>query len=291
MAGCLRIVATPIGNLEDITLRALRVLREADLIAAEDTRRTGRLLQHYSISTPTTSLHEHNERQKIPMLLARLARGEQIAVVSDAGTPAISDPGARLVAATRQHGIRVEPVPGPSAVTAALSVSGFESDGFRFLGFPPIRSKDRKEWLEKLTESSEITVFFEAPHRVQATIDEIKQLLVDRPIFVGREMTKVHEDLVVRQICDLSTASVVPKGELVVVVAAPTSSPKRSSSEIRREELLVIFGYMTETLGLGRRTAITRLAQIHGVSARLIYHALEEAKQDRQDDPIQESEE
>src|SRR5512134_2464855 len=142
MSGTLYVVATPIGNLEDITLRALRVLREADLIAAEDTRRTARLLQHYSISTPTTSLHEHNERQKLPMLLERMARGERIALVSDAGTPAISDPGARLVAAAHDHGLRVEPVPGPSAVTAALSASGFEGNDFWFLGFPPTRLKD-----------------------------------------------------------------------------------------------------------------------------------------------------
>src|SRR5689334_15504996 len=140
MAGILYVVATPIGNLEDVTLRALRILREAALIAAEDTRRTAKLLQHYSISTRTTSLHEHNEREKTPQLVARLQRGESIALVSDAGTPVISDPGRTLVAAARAAGIRVEPIPGPSAVMAAVSASGLDASEFVFLGFPPNRS-------------------------------------------------------------------------------------------------------------------------------------------------------
>ena len=146
MPGTLYVVATPIGNLEDVTLRALRVLREVSLIAAEDTRRTARLLQHYSISTRTTSLHEHNERSQTPALIARLRAGESIALVSDAGTPVISDPGTHLVAGAHAAGIRVEPVPGPSAVIAALSASGLAEGEFVFVGFPPSRAKARKVW-------------------------------------------------------------------------------------------------------------------------------------------------
>ena len=197
MAGCLHVVATPIGNLEDITLRALRILREVELIAAEDTRRTAKLLQHYSISTRTTSLHEHNERQKIPALLDRLEAGGRIALVSDAGTPVVSDPGARLVAATLGRGIRVEAVPGPSAVLAALVSSGLAAVPFTFVGFPPTRSKDRKRWFEGVASERRTIVLFEAPHRVLATLRELAQLLVKRQICVCRELTKLHEELVI----------------------------------------------------------------------------------------------
>src|SRR6185503_17879675 len=166
-----------IGNLEDVTLRALRILREVSLIAAEDTRRTARLLQHYSISTRTTSLHAHNERAKTPQLVDRLRAGDAIALVSDAGTPLISDPGQTLVAAARAAGIRVESIPGPSAVMAALSSSGLPADEFVFLGFPPTRSKDRKKWLADLAVQSRLAVFFEAPHRIQRTLSDLEALL------------------------------------------------------------------------------------------------------------------
>src|SRR5918993_3395259 len=148
LAGTLFVVATPIGNLEDITLRALRILKEVDLVAAEDTRRTGNLLRHYGIRTPLISLHEHNEHQRGEDLVQRLRAGSAIAVVSDAGTPSISDPGARLVRAARDAGLRVDPVPGPSAITAALSASGLNVDKFAFAGFPPVRSSDRKKWFD-----------------------------------------------------------------------------------------------------------------------------------------------
>src|SRR5262245_9042264 len=150
MPGTLFVVATPIGNLEDVTARALRVLREVAVIAAEDTRRTAGLLTRYAIATPTISLHEHNEASKIPALIARLERGDHIAIVSDAGTPTVSDPGHRLVSAAAAAGIRVEPVPGPSALMAALAVSGFPADQFTFLGFPPTKAKDREAWLEQV---------------------------------------------------------------------------------------------------------------------------------------------
>jgi 16S rRNA (cytidine1402-2'-O)-methyltransferase len=284
MAGRLLIVATPIGNLEDITLRALRVLREADLIAAEDTRRTSRLLQHYSISTPTTSLHEHNERQKLPMLLERLARGEQIALVSDAGTPAISDPGARLVAAAHDRGVRVEPIPGPSAVTAALSVSGFEGDGFSFLGFPPTRAKDRLEWLDGLSRTPGISVFFEAPHRIQRTLGELVVKLGDRPIVVCRELTKAHEQLVKRPNIDELVLAVPRLGEFVVVIGPRRRQAQPSAPLPADEHLWTEFCHMTEKKGLGRRMAIAALAQAYHLPARTIYQALERAKRNRSND-------
>src|SRR5512132_1668985 len=170
MPGTLYVVATPIGNLEDVTLRALRILREVSLIAAEDTRRTARILQHYSISTRTTSLHEHNERTKTPALIERLLAGESIALVSDAGTPVISDPGTLLVAGAHAAGIRVEPVPGASAAIAALSASGFPQPAFSFIGFPPRRSNDRKLAFTGWIQDPRTLIFYEAPHRIRACL-------------------------------------------------------------------------------------------------------------------------
>lgn len=284
MPGTLYVVATPIGNLEDVTLRALRVLRQVTVIAAEDTRRTARLLQHYSISTPTTSLHEHNERQKLPLLLERLARGERIALVSDAGTPTISDPGARLVAAAHERAIKVEPVPGPSAVTAALSASGFEGDAFCFLGFPPTRAKNRKQWMDGLAGSQSISVFFEAPHRIQRTLDELRALLVDRPITVCRELTKVHESLVKQPINAVRMDSIPPRGEFVVVVGPRQVQAEPTRPAPADEHIWTEFCHMTEKDGFGRRQAITELAKSHGMAARAVYLALERAKRARSKD-------
>ncbi len=197
MPGILYVVATPIGNLEDITLRALRILREVSLIAAEDTRRTARLLQHYSISTRTTSLHEHNERTKTAVLINRLAAGESIALVSDAGTPVISDPGSHLVAEAHRAGFQVEPIPGASAAISALSASGLEAESFLFAGFPPSRSKARQLWLSKLAVEPHVLILYEAPHRIRLTLEDMLQAFGDRLVALGRELTKVHGELVV----------------------------------------------------------------------------------------------
>ena len=218
MAGTLFVVATPIGNLEDITLRALRVLREVAIIAAEDTRRTSHLLARHAIATPTTSLHEHNERQKAPSLIRRLLAGDSIALVSDAGTPTISDPGTHLVRLAVDAGIRVEPVPGPSAVMAALSVVGQQTDSFTFLGFLPTRSKDRKRWFETLSRATSLVVIFEAPHRIQKTLASIRETVGDRQILVTRELTKTHEELVRGQISAVMTRLGDGRGEYTVVI-------------------------------------------------------------------------
>ena len=195
--GVLYVVATPIGNLDDITLRALKILKQVQLVAAEDTRRTGILLRHFGVETSILSVHEHNERARIERIVSQLARGESVALVTDAGTPGISDPGATLVAAVREAGFRVEPIPGASAVAAAISASGVSSQGFTFLGFPPIRSKDRKLWFDQLSDASKhrLVVFFEAPHKVRKTLEDLG-LLVKRPIIIGREITKLHEEFV-----------------------------------------------------------------------------------------------
>src|SRR4051794_21451635 len=177
MPGTLYVVATPIGNLEDVTLRALRVLREVSVIAAEDPRRTARLLQHYSISTRTTSLHEHNERSKSAALIARLLAGDSVALVSDAGTPVISDPGCHLVAEAHQKGIRVEPIPGPNAAIAALSAAGFGKKEFIFAGFPPYRSNARNTWLQRFADDPRVVILYEAPHRVRETLESLLQTL------------------------------------------------------------------------------------------------------------------
>ena len=275
MAGILYVVATPIGNLEDVTLRALRILREVSLIAAEDTRRTARLLQHYSISTRTTSLHEHNERAKTPQLVDRLRAGEAIALVSDAGTPLISDPGQTLVAAARAAGIRVESIPGPSAVMAALASSGLQTQEFVFLGFPPVRSKDRKRWLADLVSQTRLVVFFEAPHRIRRTLSDLETHLGrDREIAVGRELTKAHEELVVWPIYQCLEYFNVPKGEFTVLVPPRDSAhdPERPAPPL--EDLLLEFGELTNNTGVTRRQALKVLAERHGLAVNELYRLL-----------------
>jgi 16S rRNA (cytidine1402-2'-O)-methyltransferase len=280
MPGILYVVATPIGNLEDITLRAIRVLREVAVIAAEDTRRTARLLQHYSISTPTTSLHEHNEHGRTPALIARLERGESVALVSDAGTPVVSDPGVLLVAAAHAAGIRVEPIPGPSAALAAVSASGLQGDQVLFVGFPPSRSIARKRWLETLREESRVIVLFESPHRIRETLTEMQAILGDRMVAVGRELTKTHEELVVRPISLYLEQLEEPRGEFTIVVAAPgmTSEPVRAVPAL--PELLDEFGELTKSSSGSRREAVRNLAERYGVSSRDMYRLLETAKPD-----------
>ena len=194
MPGTLFVVATPIGNLEDFTFRAKRTLAEVDLIAAEDTRRTAKLLAHYEIRKPVVSLREHNEMREAPRLVARLEAGEDIALVSDAGTPTVADPGARLVRAAREHGIRVIPIPGPSAVAAAFSASGLPGPEFTFVGFPPPKGQARHAWFAGLAADPRALVLFEAPHRVRRTLSELHSLLAERQIIVFREMSKMNEE-------------------------------------------------------------------------------------------------
>ena len=278
MAGTLYVVATPIGNLEDVTLRALRVLRDVSLIAAEDTRRTARLLQHYSISTPTTSLHEHNERRKSSSLLARLSAGESIALVSDAGTPTISDPGEGLIAGARAAGIRVESIPGPSAVMAALSASGLPSREFTFLGFPPSRSTDRKAWLATAVSEPRTVVVFEAPHRILATLAELGRMIGNRQIAVGRELTKAHEELVVGPINELVPHFRQPRGEFTLVIPPAERSERSAAPALSAERLEAEIGRLTEIDGLSTRDAIRRVAESTGMARNEVYRRFQEAR-------------
>jgi 16S rRNA (cytidine1402-2'-O)-methyltransferase len=278
MPGTLFVVATPIGNLEDVTARALRVLREADLIAAEDTRRTSHLLSRYAITTPTTSLHEHNERTKSAALLARLKRGERIALVSDAGTPTISDPGAHLVRRARHEGVRVESIPGPSAVMAALAISGAPSDTFLFLGFPPTRAKDRGEWLESLSLAGRTVVFFEAPHRIRRTLEDILKRIGDVPATVGRELTKAHEESVEGPISTIIDQLQDPRGEFTVVLDFGRMKEHNQIGAPTAAEMAAEFGVLTENMRFTRREAVAELVRRHGVARNAVYAAIENAK-------------
>jgi 16S rRNA (cytidine1402-2'-O)-methyltransferase len=274
MPGILYVVATPIGNLEDVSFRALRVLREVELIAAEDTRRTARLLQHYSIPTPTASLHEHNERGRLPGLIQRLTEGQRIALVSDAGTPVISDPGALLVAAAHEAGIRVEPVPGPSAATAALSASGITGAEFVFLGFPPSRSSSRKQWLERLRTEQRTVILYEAPHRIHGLLTDIRTAFPHRVVTIARELTKAHEELVVRPITDVDIEAVLPRGEFTVIIHPASSLDATPASMPSDKALLQELGYLTDSSGLDTRRAIHRLAKKYGASPNALYRRL-----------------
>jgi 16S rRNA (cytidine1402-2'-O)-methyltransferase len=277
MPGTLYVVATPIGNLEDVTLRALRVLREVSVIAAEDTRRTSRLLQHYSISTPTTSLHAHNEDSKTPGLVERLRGGESIALVSDAGTPVVSDPGALLVAAAHAAGLRVEPVPGPSAALAAVSASGIGGDEFLFVGFPPARAKARLDWLSRLAPEPRPVVLYEAPHRIRATLEAMLAVLGDRTVALGRELTKAHEELVVRPISKHIARIGVGRGEYTLVVA-PGAVQDHHPEVPAPSDMHAEFGRLTETGSLTRRGAIKQLALKYGLNARAVYSLVERGR-------------
>ena len=278
MAGTLFVVATPIGNLEDITARAIRILREATLIAAEDTRRTAHLLARYAITTPTTSLHEHVEARKAASLVARLKRGDNIALVSDAGTPTISDPGQRLIRDAIDAGIRVEAVPGPSAAVAALAASGLSAETFTFLGFPPTRSKDRAIWLADLRSANRTVVFFEAPHRIRTTLEQIQRAIGDRPIAVGRELTKAYEQWVRGPISTVLNELGDPRGEFTVVLDLGRMPEAGRLPAPSAAEMLAQLGEMTAYGASTRRAAINTLARRHQLPPNEVYAAIEEAR-------------
>ena len=278
MSGTLYVVATPIGNLEDITLRALRVLRETSIIAAEDTRRTAKLLNHYSITTPTTSFHEHNSRRRLPELIGRLRNGESVALVSDAGTPVLSDPGLDLIRASIEAGIQIEPVPGASAPLAALVASGFQAEPLTILGFAPHRAKDRMLWLSHVGESLHTVVFFEAPHRIQATIKAAAAVLGNRPLLLARELTKFHQEFVRGTAVELADRPIRTRGEFTVVVGPKEHSPQNVVDQADPATLASEFRHLTEGGALTRRQAISELSRRYGRPSREIYASLEQSK-------------
>ena len=273
------VVATPIGNLEDITLRALKVLKSVQLVAAEDTRRTGILLRHFDIGVSIISVHEHNERARVEKIAGRLAKGESVALVTDAGTPGVSDPGAALVAAIRTAGFRIEPIPGASAVAAAISAAGISSDGFTFLGFPPIRGKDRKNWFSAALEATKerAVVFFEAPHKLNRTLEELAKL-VDRPIFVARELTKLHEELLWGSPNDLIMHFDNPHGEFTLIIP-PLERGQIALQAPADGEIADLVGHITKTEQTKSLRDAARMAgERLGMSARDVYAALERVK-------------
>ncbi|HLV34162.1 MAG TPA: 16S rRNA (cytidine(1402)-2'-O)-methyltransferase [Spirillospora sp.] len=234
--GTLYIVPTPIGNLEDITLRALRVLREAALIAAEDTRTTRVLLRHYDISTPLTSYHEHNKLTKLDAIFDALAQGD-VALVSDAGTPGISDPGYELVQAVIERGFRVEPLPGPNALLPALVGSGLPADQFVFLGFLPKKAKARADLLASLADEQRTLVTYESPNRLLDTLAAIREVFGERPVCVARELTKIYEEFVRGSVSEVMAHYTAhpPRGEIVLVIggAAPADVARWDEDRVR----------------------------------------------------------
>ena len=273
MAGTLYLVATPIGNLEDITLRALRVLREVDLIACEDTRHTRKLLSHYEISRPTISYHEHNERARTPLLAARLEAGENIALVSDAGMPLISDPGYRLVREAILREISVVPVPGPSAAVAALAASGLSSEQFTFAGFLPPKSGARRSRLTELAAVPGTLIFYEAPHRLKEMLADACELLGKRQCVIARELTKVHEEFVRATLSEMAELLIdrTVKGEIVLLIGPAVSDnqfkPVQDSISAEVEAAM-------RSEGLDRKSALKRIARLRGITRSEAYRRM-----------------
>ena len=267
MPGLLYLVATPIGNLEDITYRAVRVLRECDAIACEDTRQTRKLLDHYGIEKPTISYHEHNEAQRSAELAARLMAGETIALVSDAGMPLVSDPGYRLVRAAIENGVSVQPLPGPSASLAALAASGLPTDAFHFGGFLPAKAGQRAKLLESLAAESATLIFYEAPHRVMESLEAIEAALRPRPVAVARELTKSHEEFLrgtAEEIRAQLAARGAVKGEITILIGKAAAPPPDETPLVDAVDALV-------HNGVTRMDAIKQVARRRGLSKRQVY--------------------
>ncbi len=268
--GTLYVVGTPIGNLEDLTLRAARVLAEVSLIAAEDTRVTRRLLNHLDVRVPLLSYNAHNAVERLPKLMDALASGD-VALVSDAGTPAVSDPGAGLVARAAAAGFPVEVVPGVSALTAALSVSGFPADDFVFLGFLPRRSKDRRARLREFSGSSQTLAIFEAPHRLRVSLADLLAELGDREVAVCRELTKLHEEVFHGSISQAIEHFQTPRGELVLVVrGSEPSAGKPGPSAVVLEEARAQLERLRDT-GVRSRDAVAQVAGALNIPRNVVY--------------------
>jgi len=267
MPGVLYLVATPIGNLEDITYRAVRTLREVDLIACEDTRHTRNLLDHYEIARPLISYHEHNEQTRADELVAKLLAGNNVALVSDAGMPLVSDPGYRLAAAAIRAGISVVPIPGPSALITALAAAGLPTDAFYFGGFLPAKSGQRAHALETLRDQSATLVFYEAPHRILETLSDVERILGPRPVVVARELTKMHEEFLrgtPAEIRAVLEARPSVKGEITLLIGK-ASLPAPETTPIEEAVAAHIQS------GMSRMDAIKEVARTRGPSKRDVY--------------------
>ncbi len=267
--GALYVVATPIGNLEDISMRALRVMKEADIIVAEDTRHTKVMLNAFQISTPLMSLHEHNEKEKSAFIIEKMNTGKDIVYVTDAGTPCISDPGCFLISRAHDENIKVIPIPGPSAVITALSVSGFPADSFVFCGFLPSRQNDRKKYLETLKIEERTIVFYESPMRIMASLNDLRDILGNRDIVLAREITKKFEEIrrgdVPAIINELTDRKI--KGEITIII----KGEKIVATPMSDEEIKQRITEMQKNSDLSLRDAVSAVAINTGVSKKRVY--------------------
>lgn len=268
MVGTLFVVATPLGNLEDMTYRAVRVLKEVAVIAAEDTRHSRTLLTHFGITTPLSSYHDHVERERAPKLVARLLRGEDVALISDAGTPAIADPGYRLVRAAIEAGVRVVPVPGPSAIVASLSAAGVPTDRFAFEGFVPARATARRAFYAALCRELRTVVCYEAGRRLADSLADLAAVAPEREVVVARELTKIYEDFVRGTAAELAVraADLVPRGEVTLCIAPARAPAPAMSEDALREEIA-----RRRAAGLHLKEVAKALAEESGWPAREIY--------------------
>ncbi|MEJ2077969.1 MAG: 16S rRNA (cytidine(1402)-2'-O)-methyltransferase [Acidobacteriota bacterium] len=275
MSGTLYVVATPIGNLEDLGSRALDLLSRVDLIACEDTRHTRKLLSRFQLSTPMTSYHEHNEDAKAEVLLRELREGKSLALVSDAGTPLLSDPGYRLIKACREEGVRVVPIPGPFAGAAAVSVSGLPTDQVLFGGFLASKPSALDKQLREIASCRATLVFYLSPHHLHATLDQVQKVLGDRPAFLIREMTKIHEESLFGSLRELGerTRGQAPRGEYTLVIKGAQDAPAPDEDRPAIDVACYVSG-LVELLGLSRKDAVRRAASELGLSRQEVYRAV-----------------
>src|SRR5579862_2121203 len=273
--GCLYLVGTPIGNLEDITLRALRVLKESDQIACEDTRHTQKLLTHYEIHRPLVSYHEHNELTRAPELIVALEQGAKIALVSDAGMPLVSDPGHRLVTLCLRHHVPVVPVPGPSALLASLSASGLPNEEFLFVGFLPARSGERRRALERLRIEDRTIILYEAPHRVAECVADAREILGDRTACLAREVTKLHEEFRRGKLSELieSLEERPARGEITLLIGTESPADARANVD-STQSLSERVDELIRQAKLDRKDALKLAAKERGITKRAAYHEL-----------------
>lgn len=269
--GELYIVATPIGNLEDITLRAIRILQEVDMIAAEDTRHTLKLLNHLSITKPMISYHRHNEEIKTDELIQKLLEGKNIALVSDAGTPVISDPGEEIVKVALENGIKVNPIPGPCAAITALIASGIDAKEFTFLGFLPLNKKNRKEKLKQIEKQETTAILYEAPHKLMQTLEELSEITKNRKIVLARELTKIHEEYQTGTAEELKNKIQEPKGEYVIIIEKNEKNEEQEQKEELNKKTLEEHYHYYEQKGLDKKEIIKQIAKDRNVNKNEIY--------------------
>jgi 16S rRNA (cytidine1402-2'-O)-methyltransferase len=274
--GILYLCATPIGNLEDITYRAIRMLKEADLVAAEDTRHTRKLLTHFEIHTPSISYHEHNKLERGPELIARLLQGQNIALVSDAGMPGISDPGTHLVQLAIEAGVTVIPVPGANAALSALVASGLDTTNFTFVGFLPKTKKKRRELLGQLVSQPYTLLFYESPHRLKETLKELQTAFGDRPAVAGRELTKKFEEFIRSTLAGLQAhfATVDPRGEFTLVVNGAGHQAMEQENGSEADIPLAEAVKLLIASGVNKKDALRKVASERGLSRRDVYQAV-----------------